>query len=161
MICKECSEEFNPKRKDSLFCSRKCSQTFRGRKYYNEKIYFHDLKCENCGKIFSSQKKVGSCSTGCCGELRKEFLDIPKCLESASRKIDKNIGYVRVYVPMHREANTWGYVYEHRVIAEEMIGRQLKKNEIVHHKNGKRWDNRKENLEVMDKIEHSKLGRCQ
>ena len=32
-----------------------------------------------------------------------------------------------------------------------MIGRILDKNEVVHHKNGKRWDNRPENLEVMDK----------
>lgn len=58
---------------------------------------------------------------------------------------------------MHREANTRGYVYEHRIIAEEIIGRQLEKNEIVHHKNGVRWDNRKENLEVMDMIAHAKL----
>ena len=78
-------------------------------------------------------------------------------VENASRKIDKNIGYVRVYAPMHPEANTWGYVYEHRIIAEQMIRRRLKKDEIVHHKNGKRWDNRIENLEVMDKVEHAKL----
>ena len=58
---------------------------------------------------------------------------------------------------MHPEANTWGYVYEHRIIAEQMIRRRLKKDEIVHHKNGKRWDNRIENLEVMDKVEHAKL----
>ena len=58
---------------------------------------------------------------------------------------------------MHPEANTWGYVYEHRVLAEQIIGRKLMSNEIVHHKNGKRWDNRKENLEVMDKSEHGKL----
>jgi len=58
---------------------------------------------------------------------------------------------------MHKKANTWGYVYEHRLIAEQILGRYLNDDEVVHHKNGKRWDNRLENLEVLFKVEHSKL----
>jgi len=85
-------------------------------------------------------------------------LTIPECLENASKKLDKKIGYVRVYCPMHPCTNTWGYVYEHRLIMEGIIGRYLDKQEHVHHKNGKRWDNRIENLEVMSASEHLKLN---
>ncbi len=116
-----------------------------------------------CEKAFlSSEEDTKYCSQACISKAtadkRRKFLDIPSCLANASRKLDKTLGYVRVYVPMHPEANTWGYVYEHRVIAEQIVGRRLLSNEVVHHKNGRRWDNREENLEVMDKSDHAKLG---
>lgn len=118
--------------------------------------------CEHCENEYTTPKDHRNvtrfCSLSCAGKSRKRFINIPTCLDDASRKLDKNLGYVRVYVPMHPEANTWGYVYEHRVIAEQMLNRNLEPREVVHHKNGLRWDNRPENLEVMDKIEHCKLG---
>lgn len=46
------------------------------------------------------------------------------------------------------------YIYEHRFIMEKKIGRLLNKNEIVHHINGNKLDNRIENLKVMDKHTH-------
>lgn len=40
---------------------------------------------------------------------------------------------------------------------EEYLGRKLADNEIVHHINGNKKDNRIENLQVMDKLEHIKM----
>lgn len=46
------------------------------------------------------------------------------------------------------------YEYEHRYIAKKILNRNLFPNEVVHHINGKRYDNRLINLCVMDRYQH-------
>ena len=43
----------------------------------------------------------------------------------------------------------------HVVIIEQLIKRPLRKDEVVHHRNGVKTDNRIENLEIMTRSEHS------
>lgn len=47
-------------------------------------------------------------------------------------------------------------IYEHRYFMENKLGRKLDSNEIVHHVNGDKLDNRLENLEVILRADHNK-----
>src|SRR5213083_3445583 len=49
------------------------------------------------------------------------------------------------------------YRLEHRLVMERMIGRPLRRDEHVHHRNGIRSDNREENLELLGISEHGRL----
>jgi hypothetical protein len=71
-------------------------------------------------------------------------------------KTKKDSGYILVYKPNHPRADKHGYVPEHTLIMEKHIDRYLNDNEVVHHINGIKDDNKLKNLQIMDVDEHKK-----
>lgn len=79
------------------------------------------------------------------------------------RKIIKKGEYLYALIPEHPKATKNNYVYLHRAIMENHLERQLNDDEVVHHKNENKHDNRLENLEVMlvgdhERFHHNKNG---
>ena len=96
----------------------------------------------------SGQKSTRKYCDACLKEIsiqsgkRKTYTQSDKYIYlSDTRKVSKRDGYVFV---IHN--GVW--YSEHRLIMEKMLGRLLVKGESVHHINGIRDDNRKENLEL-------------
>lgn len=67
-------------------------------------------------------------------------------------------GYIAIKVPKgHHLRQAHGYAYEHKLVAEQMLGRHLMSGEVVHHKNRDRADNQPENLVVLMNGDHVRL----
>lgn len=69
-------------------------------------------------------------------------------------------GYVLIRVGVdHHLADVRGYAYEHRLVAEEKLGRRLLPGEIAHHDDEQKANNAPNNIEPLTRAEHGKRHR--
>lgn len=107
-----------------------------------------DRICEHCGTAFSyKDKSARFCSTRCFAKSRP----MEKHPQWGGGKTKTRRGYI--HVRMGNDTRQ----YEHRAIAERILGRKLSFNEVVHHVNGDKSDNRNCNLLICGRGYHKWL----
>lgn len=185
--CEWCNKEKEYKYPSLVkrFCSHQCSNEFKWT--IRDRVKMASKTCEVCSKEFEvldcivqkGRRNIRFCSTSCMGQAMKKAT-LRRCLtcegefeSTRNRYCSKECAATgRTNEAKGQENGHWfekGYkiIYtgngkgkkEHILIMEQHIGRKLQRNEVVHHKNGDKLDNRIENLQLMLWSEHSKLHR--
>lgn len=130
--CTHCEKVFTPNHRlgekriaTMKFCSRDCASA--SHRKVTERL------CAACGSLFTPGNKRGKyCNLACAASAHKGPVKVK----------GKGERYKRV------AAHDGTRQLEHRVVMERVIGRALVPGENVHHKNGDRFDNSPENLEL-------------
>lgn len=65
--------------------------------------------------------------------------------------------YLNAIIPEHPNATVHGYVLLHRAVMEISIGRILTDEEVVHHIDHNPFNNAIDNLQLITRVEHSRL----
>jgi len=159
--CERCGLDFHASKKSARFCSKRCSNRRPGTA---QEI----RSCAFCGNDFAFTQYPSTltrhnrglfCSLSCSRKYRIGPLNHTwrggRCNNADGRTL--------IYAPDHPDARQGRgrYIYEYRLVAEQLIGRPLRRDEVVHHINGIHTDNRPDNLMVMTPSEHKKLHQKQ
>lgn len=186
--CEWCGKQKEYKYKSTIkrFCSHKCSNNYKWANLRTKKQYI-ELECPICNKKFQIYSKdyrlkhgfIIYCSKKCsyialqkgkninCKYCNKEFYSTrnkfcsKECVqkykkENYKHKFYEENGYIVQYINGY---NKKGNAKVHRLVMEQYLGRKLLNDEVVHHINENKKDNRIENLQVMTKREHSRMHR--
>ena len=110
--------------------------------------------CEWCGTPFEAKRyaKTRFCGPRCRGANNTPFRE-----QTRERNARFNHGWSVTEGRTIVTTRTNGWVAYSRVLMMGHLKRELRSDEIVHHVNGDRTDDRIENLQILTRAEHARL----
>ena len=112
------------------------------------------------GKIYGKTKKHlyhAKCKI-CGAEVERVLCKLRNSKQCQHQKNHLLNNYVDLFLPQHHLTRSNGYVYEHLVMVEQILGRKLLPEEVVHHKDRNRSNNSPDNLMVFKtNADHSRF----
>jgi hypothetical protein len=114
--------------------------------------------CAECGATIkrspSNLSERNFCDKNCLGAYRsRHYVGDRSAHWKGGVRLER--GRVLVHRPDHPDAQQSGYIYRYRLVAEQMLGRRLKADEVVHHIDGDETNDDPGNLLVMGQAEHA------
>ena len=163
--CKECGKEFRSYNVNPMFCSNTCRGLHNRHAAPFEKIielYEQGMSQTEVAKALGTSQKVIWTRMNENGYVARVAAKRNQIGENndywKGGRSTHSCGYIYVTCKGHPRALKLGsYVLEHILVVEEFIGRYLSEEEIVHHINGKKDDNRPENLYITNLSEHTNM----
>lgn len=149
LTCKHCENPFTRtaaavRQGRSVYCSPTCQANAR-----QDRL---EVTCERCGVVWKIKRSKAAAARFCSRECRHAS-DRGKHPHNYQgiRRFER--GYIITNHP------SGGRVYEHRLVMEQKLDRELLDSEHVHHIDGNRANNDPANLMLVSRSEHNAIHR--
>lgn len=147
--CLVCGIEYQSPHKKSKYCTHSCYAEARKQGLYGKVVWTEEMKSRMSARHSGEGNPMYGKAGHWLGKARENM--------RGSKHPRYRGGWIQAGYKFVRDKNR--EISLQRKIMQEHLGRELTANEVVHHINRNKQDNRLENLQVLTRAEHIEIHR--